>query len=222
MKEQLLDDMALERERGITIKAHPVSMRYKHNGTEYELNLIDTPGHVDFHYEVSRSLLCCEGAVLLVDAFQGVEAQTVANAHAATQHDLDDRAGDQQDRPHPRARRRSEGGDGAHAGDHWRTKSSAAAQNGAELRAGAYGGDRSRAGAAGRSGRRAAGDGLRLGLRRVPRRGDLRAHHERDGAQGSADQVPAGRHNARRDRAGPVHAASRRRASSSPPGKSDT
>src|SRR6188472_4780401 len=88
MKEQLLDDMALERERGITIKAHPVSMRYKFNGQEYELNLIDTPGHVDFHYEVSRALVCCEGAVLLVDAFQGVEAQTVANAYAAMQHDL--------------------------------------------------------------------------------------------------------------------------------------
>jgi len=88
MKEQLLDDMALERSRGITIKSHPVSMKYKLGGQEYELNLIDTPGHVDFHYEVSRSLACCEGAVLLVDAFQGVEAQTVANAYAALHHDL--------------------------------------------------------------------------------------------------------------------------------------
>ena len=88
MKEQLLDDMALERSRGITIKSHPVSMKYTYNGQEYELNLIDTPGHVDFHYEVSRSLACCEGAVLLVDAFQGVEAQTVANAYAAMHHDL--------------------------------------------------------------------------------------------------------------------------------------
>jgi GTP-binding protein LepA len=87
-KEQLLDDMAIERQRGITIKARAVTMHYTYKGQKYELNLIDTPGHVDFHYEVSRSLACCEGAVLLVDAFQGVEAQTVANAFAAMEHDL--------------------------------------------------------------------------------------------------------------------------------------
>lgn len=87
-KEQMLDDMAIERQRGITIKARAVTMHYTLNGQKYELNLIDTPGHVDFHYEVSRSLACCEGAVLLVDAFQGVEAQTVANAFAAMEHDL--------------------------------------------------------------------------------------------------------------------------------------
>jgi len=88
MQEQLLDDLALERQRGITIKARAVAMRYTYQGQEYELNLIDTPGHVDFHYEVSRSLACCEGALLLADAFQGVEAQTVANAYAAINADL--------------------------------------------------------------------------------------------------------------------------------------